>query len=98
MSFVVSFHRAAKIEFIEASAWYEDKRKGLGLEFVAEIERCILLASEDPLQFALVHKNIRRVVASRFPYSVYFHTEDRRLVVLAVFHGRRDPVIWQDRI
>jgi hypothetical protein len=23
--------------------------------------------------------------------------EERRIVVLAVFHGRRNPVIWQER-
>lgn len=93
----IEFLHAAREEFIEASRWYENKRAGLGLEFIAEIERCLTLATERPLQFALVRADIRRVVASRFPYSVYFRAEAHRIVVLAIFHGRRDPKIWPDR-
>lgn len=97
MSLPVAFHRAASSEFIEASAWYETKRIGLALEFMAEIDRCVSLASIQPLQFAVVREDIRRVVANRFPYSVYFRAEQNRIVVLAVFHGSRDPAIWQAR-
>ena len=97
MSLPITFHRAASAEFIEASAWYESKRLGLALEFMAEIERCVSLASEHPVLYAIVRKDIRRVVANRFPYSVYFRKEEHRIVVLAVFHGSRDPAIWLDR-
>lgn len=97
MSLPVSFHRAASAEFIEASTWYEDKRLGLGIEFITEIEHCISLASRHPLQFIVVHEDVRRVVANRFPYSVYFRTDGNRIVVLAVFHGNRNPAIWQAR-
>lgn len=97
MSLPVTFHRAASAEFIEASGWYEAKRVGLALEFIAEIDRCVSLASQHPLQFAVVHADVRRIVANRFPYSVYFRDEKHRIVVLAVFHGSRDPAIWQAR-
>ena len=97
MSLPITFHRAASAEFIEASAWYEGKRLGLGLEFIAEIDRCVSLASKNPLQFVVVCEDIRRVVANRFPYSVYFRAEPHRVVVLAVFHGSRDPAIWLAR-
>jgi plasmid stabilization system protein ParE len=97
MSLAVTFHRAASAEFIKASTWHETKRVGLALEFIAEIDRCVSLASKHPLQFAVVREDIRRVVANRFPYSVYFRAEESRIVVLAVFHGSRDPAIWQCR-
>lgn len=97
MSLPVSFHRAASTELIEASRWYEDKRPGLGVEFIAEIERCIALASAHPRQFALVRKDIRRVIANRFPYCIYFRADARRIVVLAVFHSNRNPSHWQTR-
>jgi plasmid stabilization system protein ParE len=29
---------------------------------------------------------------------VYFRAEQHRIVVLAVFHGNRDPAIWQTRV
>lgn len=97
MSLPITFHRAASAEFIEASVWYESKRLGLALEFTAEIDRCVSLASENPFQFAVVREDIQRVVAHRFPYSVYFRAEKHRIVVLAVFHSSRDPAIWLAR-
>jgi plasmid stabilization system protein ParE len=97
MSLPVTFHRAASAEFIEASEWYESKRFGLAREFMTEIDRCVSLASEHPLQFAVARGDIRRVVANRFPFSVYFRAEKHRIVVLAVFHGSRNPAIWLTR-
>ena len=97
MSLPVTFRRAASAEFIEASAWYESKRVGLALEFMAEIDRCLSRASEHPLQFPIVRGDVRRVVAKHFPFSVHFRAEDHRIVVLAVFHGSRNPAIWQAR-
>ena len=97
MSLQITFRRAARAEFIEAAAWYEAQRTNLGVDFIAEIERCIALASEQPQLYAVVEKNIRRVTARRFPFSIYFRAEARRIVVLAVFHGRRDPAIWKGR-
>ena len=94
MSLPTAFHRAASAEVNEASGWYERKRAGLALEFMAEIDRCVSLASAHSFQFAVVHEDIRHVVANRFPYSVYFRAEKHRIVVLAVFHGSRDPAIW----
>jgi plasmid stabilization system protein ParE len=40
---------------------------------------------------------IRCVRARRFPYSVFYRVEGDQIVVLAVFHARRDPIIWQVR-
>jgi toxin ParE1/3/4 len=97
MRLAVSFLRAASAELVEASEWYEGKQRGLGFEFMTEIEHCISQAAENPLQFNIVHADIRRVVARRFPYCVYFRAEPQRVVMLAVFHSSRNPSIWQDR-
>lgn len=78
MRLPVTFHPAASEEFIEASIWYESKRPGLALDFRAEIERCVILASQHPLRFTLIRENIRHIIAHRFPYSIYFRTEERR--------------------
>jgi plasmid stabilization system protein ParE len=50
-----------------------------------------------PFQFPLVYKNVRRALTRRFPYQIFFVAEEERVVVLAVFHARRDPKIWQGR-
>ncbi len=97
MSLSVAFRRAARAEFIEAAVWYESQRPNLGVEFIAEIERCMAAAAERPMTYPAIHMDVRRVVANRFPFGVYFRAEERRIVVLAVFHGGRDPAIWQQR-
>ena len=45
----------------------------------------------------MVFDNIRRALAKRFPYTVFFKVRGSALVVLAVLHGRRDPAVWQRR-
>ena len=98
MRLAIEFRLAARAEFLAATARYEAQRPNLGTEFIAEIERCMALAAGQPKAYAVVRKNTRRVTTRRFPYSIYFRAEQRRIVVLAVFHGSRDPAIWQARV
>jgi toxin ParE1/3/4 len=72
MSLSVSFRHSARAEFIEAAAWYEGERQNLGVEFIAEIERCVDAAAERPMTYAAIDNDVRSVVANRFPFSVYF--------------------------
>lgn len=81
MSLGVTFRRAARSEFIEAAARYEAQRPGLGATFITEIERCVASAAERPVAYPVVHNDTRRVTAKRFPFSVYFCLEARRIVV-----------------
>ena|SRR5215216_5273847 len=87
----VVFRRLAKREFDDAISWYEGRREGLGEEFSVAIERQLERIAESPNQFVRVRGKIRRSVLRRFPYSIYFIAEDDRVVVLAIFHAKRDP-------
>jgi len=90
MTLAVVFRRAARREF-------EERRRGLGVQFVSEIDHAIDLAAENSERFPVMHRDVRCVRVRRFPYSVFFRAESRRIVVLAVFHARRDPSVWQQR-
>src|SRR5258708_15037894 len=63
----------------------------------SEIERCVAAAAERPTPYSAVYNDVRRVVANRFPFSVYVRAEERRIVALAVFRGSRDPAICRQR-
>ncbi|MGC2518840.1 MAG: type II toxin-antitoxin system RelE/ParE family toxin [Burkholderiales bacterium] len=76
---------------------YDERRLGLGDEFVHEIEQAIAKTAAAPERYPVVFGDVRRTVARRFPFSVYFRVRPDALVVLAVFHGRRNPAIWQRR-
>ena len=91
MSREVVFRRVARSEFDEAVAWYEGERIGLGLEFKAAVDQTLVVAAERPELFRPIRGQVRRAVLRRFPYTLHFLGEPARLVVLAVFHGSRDP-------
>ncbi len=97
MSLRVVFRRAAQSEFEDAAAWYEDRRRGLGQEFAADVMDSIERAAERPQQYPVVAGDVRRTACRRFPFAIYFRVRGESLVVLAVFHGRRDPSIWKRR-
>jgi len=59
MSLSVSFRHSARTEFIEAAAWYESERQNLGVEFIAEIERCVAAAAERPMTYTAVYAPLR---------------------------------------
>lgn len=97
MTRTVVFRRSARREFDESAVWYEERRIGLGTEFTTEIGRAIGLVAENPERFPIMHRDIRCVRTRRFPYSVFFRIETTRIVVLAVFHARRNPSVWRRR-
>lgn len=93
----VVFRRQARAEFDEAGDWYEKERPGLGVEFLAEIQRVILRIANNPEQFPILCSDVRKAVARCFPYCIYFRERDQKIVVLAVFHSARNPAIWKQR-
>jgi len=97
LSLRVVFRRAARAEFDDAAAWYEQRRNGLGLAFVAATHLLIDQIAAQPALYPQVYRGIREALVSSYPYCVYFVDEPNQLVILSVFHTARDPSIWQNR-
>ena len=94
----VIFTPAARFELLEAQQWYEDEVPGLEHRFRAELERVVARMQATPRQFPAVHKDVRRALLRRFPYSVMFLIEpDETLTVIACFHSSRDLLLWRQR-
>jgi hypothetical protein len=64
MSLPVTFRRAARAEFFRSGNMVRKPRPNLGVEFIAEIERCVAAAAERPATYSAIHMDVRRVVAS----------------------------------
>ena len=58
MTLAVAFRAAARREVVEAVAWYEAQRPGLGAEFLDEVARCVISVADRPELFAAVHGEI----------------------------------------
>ena len=93
----VRFQPEARLDILEARSWYEERVPGLGDEFVRAFDASVAGVLRFPESFPEVHREIRKAVLRRFPYSLLFVIEAKELVVLACFHHRRDPQNWMDR-
>lgn len=94
----ISFDPEARIESEHAFHWYEEQREGTGVEFIMAIEETLSRIADRPLSFPKVDGPVRRASVCRFPYGVYYVVEDGQIFVLAVFHAKRNPQTWRDRL
>ena len=97
MSLAIVLRAEAQAEFDEAFDLYDGERVGLGLEFIAEIQRAFDRIAVDPELHPVVFGDIRKRVVRRFPYSIFYRAHSDRIEVIAVFHASRDPIVWQRR-
>ena len=94
----VIFTLPARAELIDAQDWYENEAPGLGRRFREAVDAVVERMSDTPRQFPVIYKNVRRALLRRFPYALMFVIEaDETLIVIACFHGSRDPAHWQKR-
>jgi len=98
VSVPVLFREAARAEFDEAYDWNESQRLGSGVIFADRVQRVLDQIGRAPETFAAVFQDVRRAVVPKYPYTSLYTIETDRVVVLAVFHGKRDPRIWQSRV
>ena len=91
------FSRAAEVDVDGVLSWYRERGHDLADEFLLALEQCLYSIQENPLAFAVVHRDIRRALLRRFPYCVFYIKSDNEVVVLACLHGHRDPQVWQER-
>ena len=97
MSLAVVLRRKAQAEFDEALDWYERQRAGLGVEFVDRVHAVFDRISATPEMHAVVYRDVRKALVRQFPYSVFYRIRADRVVVLTVFHNKRNPNIWKSR-
>ena len=92
------FHPAAEAEYLEAIAYYESKRAGLGASYLAEFELTMRTVCKAPHRYRIEQgPDIRCVSLKRFPFSVLFRESSGKVQVLAMAHKRRRPQYWLGR-
>lgn len=98
MSLPVRFLPEARAEFDQATDWYEQRRAGLGVDFVARVREVLDRVAANPRIHAAVYGDVRKAKVNRFPYVVIYREEPGEVVVIALFHTSRNPRIWQSRV
>lgn len=74
-----------------ARRWYEARREGLGAAFEQAVEAVLTRVQRTPDSGREVAPGFRRAIVRRFPYDLYYSFDERRVLVLLIFHTARDP-------
>lgn len=87
--------KLAETQITEAYNWYENKQANLGDDFLLSLEGSLKTIEKDPEAFQLKYKNIRAIYTKHFPYGVFYFTNKKYIVIIAVFHLSRNPKLWK---
>jgi plasmid stabilization system protein ParE len=97
MNYVLVFRLEARNELDEAYSWYETQQIGLGDDFLEQVEAALDRICQMPESYPAVYRDVRRSIVRRFPYTIYYRIVSSRVIITAVFYGRRDPKALQAR-
>jgi toxin ParE1/3/4 len=98
----VTIDDAARDELSAAIDWYEERRRGLGAEVLAEVQHALELIARHPRVGTPVPRvaaeiRTRRVALRRFPYSIVYREAAEAICVVAFAHHSRRPGYWRPR-
>jgi plasmid stabilization system protein ParE len=89
----------AKEDIREAAQWYNKQQKGLGKRFTTEVREKVHFIRQNPKASNIRYKNVRTTVLNIFPFMVHYTIDEKNktIIVSAVLHTSRDPVLWKNR-
>jgi plasmid stabilization system protein ParE len=90
VNWLVLVRAEAERDLEAARDWYEQKRSGLGGEFLDEFAAAMRTLELNPECEHLYHGQFRRVLFRRFPYKIFYQIIGERVVVFRVLHAKRD--------
>lgn len=90
MSFPVIVRPRAEANLEEARRWYDERRAGLGAEWVNAVRSMVGTLGDDPERYPLYYRGFRRALLRRFPYKLFYRFEKDRVVVFRILHAKRD--------
>jgi plasmid stabilization system protein ParE len=89
---------AAEADLTTARRWYNLQRPGLGENFLDAATAAAHFIAEHPEAYQVLHRDVRRAPLRQFPYGLLFRSYPNVIIVVAVFHARRDPKGWRHRL
>lgn len=98
MKYRVIVRPEAENDLKEAFSWYEDNRQGLGHDFLLQVDAGLRFIERTPNIFQPEYKGARKYLIKRFPYKIIYLVEKERIIVLAVIHGKRSPILTKKRV
>ncbi len=86
----------ALAEIAEAAEYYKGKVRGLGGDFVEEVDAAICRILQFPDAWGSLSENYRHCRLRRFPYAVIYTRDSKGdILVVSIFHQSREPLSWK---
>jgi toxin ParE1/3/4 len=94
----VIIHSEAIEELGSAVSYYGNRKVGLGLDFLGEVEQALGKIQQNP-NLGTVYQvaQVRRYIVQRFPFIIFYAELEACIWVVAIAHGKRRPDYWQSR-
>lgn len=93
----IVFHPEAQTELWRAVSYYEERKPGLGDDFLLEVFSALSNIRSYPRSWPVLGEGVRRCLINRFPYGLVYSAEPEKIFILAVMHLRRYPDYWKGR-
>jgi len=98
MAYKVEILEIAELELDSAIAWYKEKNVAIATKFLNVYSSTRQSLSENPLLYSEIKSGIRRArFRNNFPYSVFYYLKKDTVIIVSIFHDKRNPMIWQSR-
>jgi len=90
---------SAKEDIRDAALWYDEKQKGLGKRFIAQVREKVYLIKQNPKTGSIRYDNMRTMVLNVFPFMMHYTINEvsETIIISAVLHTSRNPEIWNER-
>ena len=98
MTLPVEFALEAEAEMYAAEQWYGGPSAPPARSFLRALHARLADIQRFPESYQLIYRDLRRAPLRRYPYVIIYRTERERIVVVSIFHVRRDQRIWQARV
>jgi plasmid stabilization system protein ParE len=89
--------REARADLSDAVIYLANVSPGLPRKFENELASVFVSILNHPKAFPVVHKEFRRALLHRFPYSVFFIASPETVLIVGVVHQARDEETWKRR-
>ena len=91
MAYILEVKDAANTEITEAYLYYEEKRTGLGEEFLEHLDAYFDRITTNPNHFSKKREPYREAFIKRFPFLIIYEVTKKKIIVYSVFNTWKNP-------
>ena len=93
----IRLHPFAEEDLGKALNHYFEIDEALELKFLKHLELTFDKILQSPQMYPFENNFVQKVVVEKFPYIVLYETYENIIMILAIFHTKRNPKVLSDR-